>query len=61
MKPIKVLIFGIDGLFPQLKPYYDREVKRGNLEIVGYAILNNNKIFFAKDLHGKVQLQKNFI
>lgn len=34
----KTLIFGIDELFEDLKPLYEREVKRGTLEIVGYAI-----------------------
>ena len=29
----KTLIFGTDDLYPQLKPFYDAEVKRGNLEI----------------------------
>ena len=40
---VKALIFGTDDLFPQLKPFYDLEVQRGNLEIVGYAVLENNK------------------
>ena len=40
---VRSLIFGTDDLFPQLKPYYDLEVKRGNLEIVGYAVLENNQ------------------
>lgn len=30
----KALIFGTDDLYPELKPLYDAEVKRGNLEIV---------------------------
>ena len=41
--PAKALIFGTDDWFPHLKPFYDLEVKRGNLEIVGYAVLENNK------------------
>ena len=53
MKPVKALIFGIDDLFPQLKPYYDLEVERGNLEIVGYAILENDKIYLVKNLQGE--------
>ena len=40
---VKALIFGTDDLFPQLKPFYEREVQRGNLEITGYAVLENNK------------------
>ncbi len=39
---VKALIFGTDDLFPQLKPFYDLEVQRGNLEIVGYAVFENN-------------------
>lgn len=30
----KALIFGTDDLYPKLKPLYDAEVQRGNLEIV---------------------------
>ena len=30
----KVLIFGTDSLYPKLKPLYDAEVERGNLDIV---------------------------
>ena len=30
----KALIFGTDSRYPKLKPFYDAEVKRGNLEIV---------------------------
>ena len=40
---VKALIFGVDDLYPQLKPFYENEVKRGNLEIVGYAVLENDK------------------
>ena len=39
---VKALIFGTDDLYPQLKPFYDLEVKRGNLEIVGYAVPEGN-------------------
>lgn len=39
---VRALIFGVDDLYPQLKPFYDLEVQRGNLEIVGYAALENN-------------------
>ena len=31
---LRTLIFGTDDIYPKLKPYYDREVERGNLEIV---------------------------
>lgn len=40
----KALLFGTDDLFNELKPFYDREVQRGNLEIVGYAVFENNGI-----------------
>ena len=40
---VKALIFGTDDLFPNLKPFYDLEVQRGNLEIAGYAVIENNK------------------
>ena len=30
----RALIFGTDDLYPKLKPLYEREVKRGNLEII---------------------------
>ncbi|MBR3746981.1 MAG: CatB-related O-acetyltransferase, partial [Selenomonadaceae bacterium] len=38
------LIFGVDDIFNELKPYYAREVQRGNLEIVAFAVLENNGI-----------------
>ena len=53
MSAVKALIFGIDDLFPKLKPYYDQEIERGNLEIVGYAVLENGKIFLVKNLQGE--------
>ena len=54
---VKALIFGTDDLFPQLKPFYDLEVQRGNLEIVGYAVLTGEKInFFANPGRGGVIL-----
>jgi len=34
---VKALIFGTDDLFTYLKTFYDRQIKSGNLEIVGYA------------------------
>ena len=36
---LKTLIFGVDDIFNELKPYYAREVQRGNLEIVAFAVL----------------------
>ena len=35
----KTLIFGTDDIYPGLKPFYDAEVKRGNLEIA--AVIDN--------------------
>ena len=40
----KALIFGVDDIFNELKPYYAREVHRGNLEIVAYAVLENGRV-----------------
>ncbi len=40
----KTLIFGTDDIYPKLKPFYDAEVKRGNLEIVARAELEKDKI-----------------
>ena len=34
---VKTLIFGIDDLYSNLKPYYDLEARIGNLEIIGYG------------------------
>ncbi|MBR1728355.1 MAG: CatB-related O-acetyltransferase [Selenomonadaceae bacterium] len=53
MSAVKALIFGIDELFPILKPYYDREVEKGNLDIFGYAAFINDKVVFAKNLQGE--------
>ena len=43
----KALIFGTDDLYPKLKPLYDAEVQRGNLEIVAEAELTNGMINFT--------------
>lgn len=40
----KTLIFGVDELFNELKPHYAREVQRGNLEIVAYALIEGGKV-----------------
>lgn len=42
--PIKALIFGNSIFYPTLKSFYDQEVQRGNLEIVGRAFLDNGGI-----------------
>ena len=48
----KALLFGTDDLFNDLKPFYDREVQRGTLEIVGYALLEDGKVILV-DAAGK--------
>lgn len=40
---VKALIFGVDDLFQKLLPFYALEVKRGNLEIISFAVLENNE------------------
>ena len=39
---IRVLIWGVDDLFPQLAPHYFQKVKEGAMAIVGYAVDNPN-------------------
>lgn len=41
---VKALIFGTDDLYPRLKPFYDLQVQRGNLEIVGHAVIENGGV-----------------
>ena len=48
----KTLIFGVDDIFNELKPYYAREVQRGNLEIVAFAVLTDKSIILV-DANGK--------
>ena len=38
---VKTLIFSVDDLFNELKPFYDMEVQRGDIDIVGYAVFLN--------------------
>lgn len=40
----KAFIFGTDDAYPALKPFYDREVERGTLEIVAYGIIEDNDV-----------------
>ena len=40
----KTLIFGVDDIFPQLQPLYMQEVQRGTLDIVAFAVIDNDKI-----------------
>ena len=41
---VKALIFGTDDLYPQLIPFYDKQVQKGNMEIVGCAYIENDKL-----------------
>ena len=41
---LRTLIFGTDDLYPTLKPYYDKEVELGHLEITTYAVFENGGI-----------------
>ena len=43
---LRTLIFGTDDLYPTLKPYYDKEVELGHLEITAYAVFENGGITF---------------
>lgn len=40
----KALIFGVDDIYPKLKPFYDTEVQRGNLEIVATAEIQKDSV-----------------
>lgn len=40
----KALFFGVDDLFNELKPYYDMTIQRGEIEPVGYAVIEQGKI-----------------
>ena len=40
----KTLIFGVDDMFGQLKPFYDQQIQRGTLEIVAYAVIEQSGI-----------------
>ena len=40
----KTFIFGTDDAYPTLKPFYDRAVERGTLEIVAYGIIEENEV-----------------
>ena len=43
---VKALIFGIDDLFNELKPFYELAVQRGDIDIVGYAVFEKGTINF---------------
>ena len=52
---LRTVIFGVDDQFNELKPYYVREIQRGNLEILAVAIIENKNIALF-DATGKKQL-----
>ena len=39
---IKALTFGNSAFYPSLKPFYDNEVQKGNIEIVGHAFFEDD-------------------
>ena len=41
---VKALIFGVDDLFNELKPFYEVAVQRGDIDIVGYAVFEQDGI-----------------
>jgi len=47
---VKTLIFGVDDLFNELRPFYYMAEQRGDIEIVGYAVLEQDgvKLYPAK-------------
>lgn len=55
---VKALIFGVDDLFNELRPFYEMAVQRGDIEIVGYATIEQGaiKLFSAGGGAGPSQL-----
>ena len=49
---LKTLIFGVDDMFNELQTYYSREVQRGNLEVVAFAVLSDKGVTLV-DANGK--------
>ena len=41
---VKALIFGVDDLFNELRPFYEMVVKRGDIEIVGHSVFEQGAI-----------------
>ena len=61
---VKVLMFGTDDLYPQLKPFYDQAVYQGLIEIVGYArfengIINNELSFDFAIISSRINFYRN--
>ncbi|MBQ4404295.1 MAG: CatB-related O-acetyltransferase [Selenomonadaceae bacterium] len=55
----KTLLFGTDDLFKALRPFYEQEIQRGHLEIVGYAVIENGKVNLF-DVTSKPEEEINF-
>ena len=49
----KTLLFGTDDIFNELKPFYDREIQRGNLKIVAHAFIENGGVRLV-DIDGRL-------
>ena len=49
---VKALIFGVDDLFNELKPFYEVAVQRGDIDIIGYAVFEKDgvKLYPAKGI-----------
>jgi len=43
----KTLLFGVDDIFNELKPYYEQAIQRGVLEVVTVAVIDNDTIKFV--------------
>ena len=43
----KALIFGVNDLFGKLQPHYAQAVQLGMLDIVAYAVIENDRITFV--------------
>ena len=41
---VKAIIFGVDDIFHELKPFYDMAIQRGEFEIIGQAVLEQGEI-----------------
>ena len=42
----KTLLFGVDDIFNELKPFYKREVQRGNWQISAVGVIENKTVTF---------------
>ncbi len=55
---VKALIFGVDDIFNELHPFYDMAIQRSDIEIVGYAVLEQDgiKLYGKRGGYGSTQL-----